>query len=100
MKTLFTGTLLALTMAAGQAFAQTTPTPTTPSAPAAQPATPSAPAGDAEAKFKAADKNNSGMLETTETDAYKAVLAKVDANKDGKISREEFMAGSKAGHIK
>ena len=99
MKTLLIGTSLALTLLAGQALAETTATPAKPAATAAQPATPAADAS-VEAKFKAADKNSSGALETTEAEAYKSVMAKVDTNKDGKISQDEFMAGSKAGLIK
>jgi uncharacterized protein involved in high-affinity Fe2+ transport len=115
MKKILTGTALVLTFAAGQALAQTqtatTPAaqPAAPAAPAAQPAAPAAqpakaamPAVDpaAEAKFKAADKNHSGMLEGAELDPYKAVMAKVDTNKDGKISHDEFIAAVKAGQIK
>jgi hypothetical protein len=54
----------------------------------------------AETKFKAADKNSSGSLEGAELDAHKSVIAQVDTNKDGKLSRSEFVAGAKAGHIK
>lgn len=70
------------------ALAQTKPGPST--------------SGDAaaEAKFKAADKNSSGQLESTEAEAYKGKMAQVDTNKDGKISRDEFVTGTKAGHIK
>ena len=99
MKTLLIGTSLALALVSGQALAETTPAPSKTATTAAQPATPAADAS-VEAKFKAADKNGSGALETTEAEAYKAVLAKVDTNKDGKISQDEFMAGSKAGLIK
>jgi hypothetical protein len=99
MKTLLIGTSLALALVSGQVLAETSASPTkTPSATTAQPATSADPA--VEAKFKAADKNGSGALETTESEAYKAVMAKVDTNKDGKISQDEFMAGSKAGLIK
>lgn len=88
MMKLFTGTLLAVAVASSAALAQTTP--------------PAAPAPDAaaEAKFKAADKNSNGTLEGAEVDAYKADLTKIDANKDGKVSRDEFAAASKAGTIK
>jgi EF hand len=83
-----TGTLVALALASGPAFAQATP-----------PAASVADAG-AEAKFKTADKDGSGTLEGAEVDAYKATLTKIDTNKDGKVSREEFAAATKAGHIK
>jgi hypothetical protein len=88
MKRLVTGTFVALAVASGAAFAQATP----PAAPAADPAV--------EAKFKAADKNNSGTLEGAEVEAYKATMAQIDTNKDGKVSRDEFAAASKAGTIK
>jgi hypothetical protein len=53
-----------------------------------------------EAKFETADKNSSGTLEGAEVDAYKAAMAQIDTNKDGKVSREEFAAAVKAGTIK
>ena len=53
-----------------------------------------------EAKFKAADKNGNGALEGAETDAYKANLTKIDANKDGKVTREEFLAAAKSGVVR
>ena len=85
MQKLLTGTILALALASGQALAQATP-----------------PAADAavEAKFKAADKNTNGALEGAELDAYKATMTQIDTNKDGKVSRDEFAAATKAGHIK
>lgn len=82
---LVTGTLLAVAIASSAALAQSTP--------------PAAPAAAVEAKFKAADKNGNGALEGAEVDAFKVNLAKIDANKDGKISRDEFAAASKAGTI-
>lgn len=54
----------------------------------------------AQSKFKAADKNNNGSLDGAELDAHKLVMAQVDTDKDGKISRSEFVAGVMAGHIK
>jgi len=85
---LVTGTFLALVLATGSAFAQATP--------------PKAPAVDAavDAKFKSADKNGNGSLEGAELDAYKADLAKIDTNKDGKITSPEFAAATKSGVIK
>ena len=85
---LATSTFLAVALASGAAFAQATP--------------PKMPAADAavDAKFKAADKNNNGSLEGAELDAYKANLAKIDTDKDGKISSAEFAAASKSGVIK
>ena len=85
MQKLITGSLLGLALASGQALAQATP-------PAANAAV--------EAKFKAADKNTNGMLEGAELDAYKSTMVQADSNKDGKISRDEFVAATKAGHIK
>jgi|RhiMethySRZTD1v2_1073278.scaffolds.fasta_scaffold755637_1 Ca2+-binding EF-hand superfamily protein len=70
----------------------------------AQMKSPSPPAAStdaaAEAKFKSADKNNNGALDGAELEAHRAVMAQVDTDKDGKISRTEFLAGTKAGHIK
>ena len=83
-----TATVFAVGLASGAAFAQTTP--------------PIAPAADAavEAKFKGADKNNNGSLDGAEVDVYKADIAKIDTDKDGKISKAEFVTATKAGHIK
>ena len=85
---LFTTTAVALIVASGAAFAQTTP-----------PATPVADAAVV-AKFKATDKNANGSLDGAELDAHKANMAKIDTDKDGKISQAEFVAATKAGHIK
>ena len=86
MMKVVTGALLALAIATGPALAQTTP--------------PAAPDAAVEAKFKAADKNSNGALEGAEVDAFKANLAKIDTNKDGKVTRDEFAAATKAGTIK
>jgi len=88
MLKLMTGTFLALALVAGSALAQT--------------ATPTAATADAAiaAKFKAADKNGNGSLDGAELDAYKANLAKIDTDKDGKISMAEFTAAFKAGLVK
>lgn len=83
---LVTGILLAVAVASSAALAQSTP--------------PAAPSAAVDAKFKAADKNSNGALEGPEAEAFKANLAKIDSNKDGKISRDEFAAASKAGTIK
>ena len=85
MMKLVTGTVLAVAVASSAALAQTTP--------------PAAPTSAADAKVKAGDKNCNGTLEGAEVDAFKANLAKIDANKDGKISRDEFAAASKAGTV-
>lgn len=91
--TLLSASLLALVLTTGTSFAQAT----APSAPATAPKT-----GDAaiEAKFVTADKNKSGQLDGAELDAMKADLAKIDSNKDGKVSKEEYLAATKAGVIK
>jgi hypothetical protein len=52
------------------------------------------------AKFKTADKNANGSLDGAELDAYKTNMTKIDTDKDGKISQVEFVAATKAGHIK
>jgi len=97
MKRLVIGGLLTLALAAGAAVAQQQPAP--PKDPAQPPAamTPD-PATDA--KFKAADKNGNGVLDGAEVDAHKGRMTQIDANKDGKISREEFAAAVKGGHIR
>lgn len=82
-----TGTLVALALVAGPALAQTTTTPATGEAAVA-------------AKFKGADKNGNGSLDGAELDTYKASLAKIDTDKDGKISLAEFSAASKSGVVK
>ena len=85
---LLTASALALALGSGAAFAQTT--------------APQMPAADAavDSKFKAADKNNNGSLDGAEVDAYKADMAKIDTDKDGKISKAEFASATKAGHVK
>ena len=109
MKKFATASIFALTVAAaGAAFAQTTPmTPSTPPAASSTTTPPAASTGavvtmDAatEAKFKAADKANKGVIEGAALEPYKSVMAKVDTDKDGKISKAEFAAASKAGIIK
>jgi hypothetical protein len=65
-----------------------------------QPSSPSAPSAADEAKFKAADKNGNGALEGTETDAFKANMTRIDTNKDGKVTREEYLAAAKSGVLR
>jgi hypothetical protein len=65
-----------------------------------QPSPPSAPSAADDAKFKAADKNGNGALEGTETDAFKAKMTQIDSNKDGKVTREEYLAAAKSGVVR
>jgi hypothetical protein len=82
-------TVIALALAPA-GYAQQQPSPPSSSAPSA--------ADDA--KFKAADKNGNGALEGTETDAFKAKMTQIDSNKDGKVTREEYLAAAKSGVIR
>jgi hypothetical protein len=118
MQKMITGAALALALASLPAFAQTAApaaVPTTPASPpaatmpAAAPArAPAAPVAvqaakldpAVEAKFKAIDKDNNGALEGAELSTFKDTLAKIDTNKDGKVSRDEFAAATKGGVIK
>lgn len=91
--------------AATTATPSATTAPSTASAPAAKPATTAQAAATTvdpavEAKFKALDKDNGGTLEGAETATLKDVLAKVDTDKDGKVSKQEYAAAVKAGVIK
>jgi Ca2+-binding EF-hand superfamily protein len=88
MTKLMTGAFVALALIASPVLAQTS--------------TNVAVTGEAAvaAKFKAADKNSNGALDGTELDAYKADLAKIDTDKDGKISLAEFQAAVKSGIVK
>jgi len=100
MNKLAAASILAIAFAtSGAAWAQTT----APTAPATTPsATAPAVTMDAatEAKFKAADKSGKGVIEGADVAPYKAVMDKVDTDKDGKISKAEFAAAAKAGIIK
>ena len=93
MMKLITSTVMALCVVSSTGFAQT-PAPKAPGQ--------SAPAMDAaaEAKFKSADKDNNGMLNGAELTPFKADLEKIDANKDGSISRDEFASAVRSGVIK
>lgn len=75
---------LALVLATGSATAQTK----------------SAAPDPVDAKFAAADSDKSGTLEGKEADAYKADLTKIDTDKDGKISKQEFHVAAMTGLIK
>lgn len=50
--------------------------------------------------WKAADANNDGSLTAQELEKFKAITAKVDTDKDGKISQAEFMAACQKGDIR
>jgi Ca2+-binding EF-hand superfamily protein len=90
MRTLIIATAIALGIAPAMAQ-QKAPTTTTPPATADS---------SANARFKAADKNGNGNLEGAELDAFRTAMTQVDSNKDGKLSRTEFLAGVKGGHIR
>jgi hypothetical protein len=105
----------AITLVSGVALAQS-PAPSAPASPSAPAAAPKAPAAtpapattaapaaalDAagETRFKSADKNNNGVLDGAEVESFKANMVKIDADKDGKISRAEFASALKGGVIK
>lgn len=95
-KTIITAVLVTL-FASGAAIAQTT-APKAPATPGTGTATSMDPA--AETKFKAADKDGNGMLSSTEASAYKSDMGKIDTNKDGNVSRDEFASAVKSGVIK
>jgi len=95
MQKLFASSLIALAVVSGSALAQT-PAPKTQTPPAAAAAIDPA----VDAKFKAVDKNNNGVLDGAELTLYKADMAKIDTDKDGKISRAEFAVAVKSGLIK
>ncbi len=88
--------VIASSVISGAAFAQTV----APTAPAVKPAATPAIDPAADVKFKAVDKDSSGQIDGAELTIYKAEMAKIDTDKDGKISRAEFAAASKAGVIK
>jgi hypothetical protein len=68
--------------------------------PSGSPPAASTPSPADEAKFKAADKNSNGALEGAEADAFRANMTRIDTNKDGKVTREEFFAATKSGVIR
>jgi Ca2+-binding EF-hand superfamily protein len=90
MSKVITATILALSICPTAAFAQATMPKTSPAVMDSA----------SEAKFKAADKNNNGKLDGAELNAYSANMSKIDADKDGTISREEFASAVKSGTIK
>ncbi len=101
-KALAIGIALSSSAALAQTSAPKTPVPAAPTA-APTTATP-APAAKmepaVEARFKASDKDGNGMLSGTELTAFTADLSKIDANKDGNVSRDEFASAVKSGVIK
>ena len=87
--------------------ANTQPSVTTPPAamaPAQTPAAKPARAGEDDAiEFDKLDKNHDGFLDKSEAMMEPRLLAEwasADTNKDGKISKEEFLAFEKARHAK
>ena len=50
--------------------------------------------------WKAADANKDDSPTEQELEKFKAIMAKVDTNKDGKISESEFMAACQKGDLK
>jgi predicted lipid-binding transport protein (Tim44 family) len=57
-------------------------------------------AQDCQAMWKKADLNNDGFLSDKELDKFRAVLANVDTDKDGKISQSEFTNACQKGQLK
>jgi Ca2+-binding EF-hand superfamily protein len=49
------------------------------------------------AMWKAADANKDGSLTGEELEKFKAIIAKIDVDKDGKVSEAEFMAACQKG---
>lgn len=90
---------LALALSAGVGLGQA-PSPVPGPGPAPAPGTARPADAAAEAKFAAADKDKSGTLEGAEIELWKADLVKIDINGDGKVSKEEYLAAARAGHIK
>lgn len=76
-------TVLALALGAGSASAQVPKT-----------------ADPADARFVAADMDKSGTLEGKEIEPFKADLAKIDTDKDGKVSKQEFHVAVMTGLVK
>ena len=107
MLKLLASAAVAFIAASGAALAQGTApvtAPTPPAATKAPAATPTpAPASlepSVETRFKAVDKDNSGVIDGAEVAAFKADMTRIDTDKDGKISRAEFGAAVKGGVIK
>jgi hypothetical protein len=109
-----TATILALMLSGTAVVAQTPQPPGSTAPPTAQAAPPpsggaggaatgAAPVAmdpQAEAKFKTADKDGNGTLDGAELAPFRGQLAGLDKDRDGKISREEFAEGLKAGLIR
>ena len=86
-----------------QAPAPKTPAPNTPAtnAPAIQPPAAATPAPDCATLWKSAHGNAADkVLTTKEAEKLKPVMAKVDANKDGKVSDTEFTVACQSGVLK
>jgi hypothetical protein len=100
LKTLAAATLVALAPAFALAQTTTTPAPATGAAPPAAKGEPGkGPHGQHRGeRLKAADKDGDGAISKAEADAagmkgLSANFDKLDANKDGKVTREEMRAG-------
>jgi EF hand len=110
MSKFLTAIVVTLAAATGLAIAQTAPPPSPSQSPSTAPPAATAPGGPAgaaaamdpavDAKFKAADKDGSGSLEGVELEPFKAQMTRIDADKDGKISRAEYAAAARAGLIR
>jgi Ca2+-binding EF-hand superfamily protein len=50
--------------------------------------------------WKGADVNKDGSLSGQELERFKAIMTKLDKDKDGKISEAEFMAACQNGDLK
>ncbi len=110
MTKFLTAIVVTLAAATGLAIAQTSPQPNPSQSPSTAPpaaTVPGGPGGAAgaadpavEAKFKAADKDGSGNLEGAELEPMKAQMTRIDTDKDGKVSRQEFAAAARAGLIR
>ena len=55
---------------------------------------------DCSGMWNRADVNHKGVLEGKQLDKFRSVLNTVDTNKDGKISRSEFMTACQKGELK
>jgi hypothetical protein len=59
-----------------------------------------APTDDCTALWKEYDANDDGILSGDEAAELKAILAAIDTNKDGTVSKDEFMVACSKGILK